>query len=115
MYEYRAKVIRVIDGDTLKVDIDLGFTLHIQQTVRLYGINCPETRTKDVKEKEKGLMAKYWIEQLLLNKEIIIQTKLEKNTKEFDSFGRVLATIIYNEVNINEDMVKRGYAKRFLR
>jgi len=65
MYEYRAKITRVIDGDTLKALVDVGFNMHHNVTLRLYGIDCPETRTKDLEEKKKGFEAKYRIKDLL--------------------------------------------------
>ena len=62
MYEYRAKIRRVVDGDTVDVDIDLGFGVWLKkQRVRLYGIDTPESRTRDLDEKKFGLMAKEFL------------------------------------------------------
>jgi micrococcal nuclease len=107
MYEYSAKVIRIIDGDTIELDIDLGFTLHIHQRCRLYGIDAPEVRTRDLEEKERGMKAKFWITHQLLNKEVKVKTYKD------DKYGRMLAEIFYNGENVNEDMIKRGLAKKY--
>lgn len=115
MYEYKAQVLKVIDGDTVDVSIDLGFMICLRQRVRLYGINCPETRTKNKKEKAQGLISKRWVESELLNKEVVIQTRLEESKNEYDSFGRVLAIIFYEGININEEMVTLGLAERYLK
>ena len=57
-YTYRAKVIKIIDGDTIDVDLDLGFSVWLRkQRVRLYGIDTPESRTRDLEEKKRGLLA----------------------------------------------------------
>ena len=59
MYEYKCKVVRVVDGDTVDVDIDLGFDVWLsKQRVRLYGVDTPESRTRDKEEKKYGLRAK---------------------------------------------------------
>ena len=59
MYEYRCKIVKVIDGDTVDVDIDLGFGVWLhKERIRLYGIDTPESRTRDLEEKKYGLMAK---------------------------------------------------------
>ncbi len=62
MYEYRCKVIRVVDGDTVDIDIDLGFGVWLhKERVRIYGIDTPESRTRDKEEKKFGLMAKEFV------------------------------------------------------
>ena len=59
MYEYKVKVVRVIDGDTIDVDIDLGFnTTLTKKRIRLYGMDTPESRTRDKEEKQRGLLSK---------------------------------------------------------
>ena len=66
MHQYKVKKInRVIDGDTVDLDIDLGFSITISQRIRLKDIDAPETRTKDLEEKERGLAAKVWLEEQL--------------------------------------------------
>jgi micrococcal nuclease len=66
MYQYKVKKFdRIIDGDTVDILIDVGFDITIKQRVRLLNIDAPETRTKDLEEKERGLEAKYWLEKEL--------------------------------------------------
>ena len=111
MYTYKIKKInRVIDGDTIDVDIDLGFSVTITQRVRLQGIDAAETRTKDLVEKEKGLAAKEWLEKELSREgEWIIET-----TKE-DKYGRILGTLylVGDPVTVNERMLNEGIAKPY--
>lgn len=114
MYTYKAKLVRIIDGDTVDAEIDLGFGVFINQRVRLYGINTPETRTLDLEEKERGLAAKSRLVELL-PKEFIIETILNKRGK----YGRILGILhVDNEdgsrININETLVKEGYAVEHL-
>lgn len=90
MYTYRAKVKRVIDGDSVVIDIDLGFDTWIKdQNVRLYGIDTPEVRTKDPLEKKHGKLAKQFVEQVLPEGSDVRITTV----KDDDKFGRVLAII----------------------
>ena len=111
MYTYKIKKInRVIDGDTIDVDIDLGFSITITQRVRLQGIDAAETRTKDLVEKEKGLAAKEWLEKELAREgEWIIETKKE------DKYGRILGTLylVGDPVTLNERMLNEGIAKPY--
>lgn len=112
MYTYKIKKInRVIDGDTIDVDIDLGFSITITQRVRLQGIDAAETRTKDLVEKEKGLAAKEWLEKELSREgEWIIET-----TKE-DKYGRILGTLylVGDPVTVNERMLNEGIAGPYI-
>ena len=108
MYHYKATLNRIIDGDTIDVNIDLGFDVKIKQRVRLYGINTPEVRTKNLNEKKKGLEATEYLKKIL-PKEFVIETILNKRGK----YGRVLGILWVKDVNINEKMVNEGYAKRY--
>jgi|TARA_Y100000310_G_scaffold145881_1_gene145281 micrococcal nuclease len=108
MYQYKATLNRIIDGDTIDVNVDLGFDVKIKQRVRLYGINTPEVRTKDLNEKKKGLEATEYLKKIL-PKEFVIETILNKRGK----YGRVLGILWVKDVNINEKMVNEGYAKRY--
>jgi micrococcal nuclease len=111
MYQYKIKKInRVIDGDTVDLSIDLGFGITIKQRVRLKGINAAETRTLNVEEKDKGLVAKEWLKKELSREgEWIIET-----TKE-DKYGRILGTLylIGDSVTVNEKMLNEGIAKPY--
>ena len=106
MYEYKVKeVVKVVDGDTIDVVIDLGFDLFKKERVRLAGIDTPESRTRDLEEKKLGIEAKKHLEfHLLEAKEIIIAT--EKDGK----YGRMLGWIHDDDRCINNDMILLGYA-----
>jgi micrococcal nuclease len=111
MYQYKIKKInRVIDGDTIDVDIDLGFWITVSYRVRLKDIDAAETRTKDLAEKKEGLAAKVWLEgQLSREGEWIIET-----TKE-DKYGRILGTLylVGDPVTLNERMLNEGIARPY--
>lgn len=108
MFEYRAKLIKVIDGDTIDVMVDLGFGIFTKQRLRLAGINTPESRTSNEEEKKKGLLAKKRLSELLQN-DIIIKTTNDKQEK----YGRLLATIFVNDKNINEQLITEGFADAY--
>ena len=111
MYEYRVKkVLKVVDGDTIDVDIDLGFDISYTQRVRLAGIDTPESRTTDKKEKELGLEVKD-----KLKKAIDAATSVVIKTEKPDSsekYGRILGWIFLddNKVSINQTLIDEGYA-----
>jgi len=111
MYQYKIKKInRIIDGDTVDLDIDLGFSITLKQRVRLKDIDAPEPRTKDLEEKAAGLVAKAWLEKELSREgEWIIET-----TKE-DKYGRILGTLylVGDPVTVNERMLNEGIAKPY--
>ena len=89
LYTYKVnQVLRVIDGDTMIVSIDLGFNLALTQTIRIKGIDAPETRTTAFKEKARGLAAKAFAETWLQDKPLLIKT-----TKN-DKYGRMLGDFI---------------------
>ena len=108
LYHYRATLERVVDGDTIDVKLDLGFDLHLQARIRFAGINAPESRTRDLVEKQKGLEAKRFVEDWLNGCEtIIVQTQLDKKGK----FGRILGNILNADgACLNEEMVSLGHA-----
>jgi micrococcal nuclease len=111
MYSYKIKAIKkIVDGDTIDVDIDLGFGITISHRVRLNGIDAAETRTTDTVEKVKGLAAKEWLKKELSREgEWIIET-----TKE-DKYGRILGTLyrVGDPVTINERMLNDGIAEPY--
>ena len=113
MYEYNAQVLRVVDGDTVDVLIDCGFSTFRKERVRLYGINAPESRTRDKEEKKKGLAAKARLDQLITNTEgkIVVKTELDKEGK----YGRILG-VIWDEgkkKNFNNMLVAEGHAVKY--
>lgn len=111
MYQYKIKKInRVIDGDTVDLDIDLGFSITLKQRVRLLGIDAAETRTKDLDEKKKGIDARLWLEKELARKgDWIIETKKD------DKYGRILGTLycVGDPNTINERMLNEGIASPY--
>jgi micrococcal nuclease len=107
MYEYKATVVKVYDGDTITVDIDLGFGIVLKkQVLRLYGINTPEVRGA---EKEEGKKVRDLLRSMILEQEITIRTLKDKKGK----YGRWLAVVIHNEININEWLLNEGHAKEY--
>ena len=108
MYEYRCKVTRVVDGDTVDVDIDLGFGVWLhKERVRIYGIDTPESRTRDLEEKKYGLAAKEFVKQFVKGNNIILRTeKYDAKGK----FGRILGDIIVDKKSLSETMIKEHHA-----
>lgn len=111
MYTYLANVIRVLDGDTIIVDIDLGFDIWVRnQSIRLEGIDTPEIRTTDIKEKMAGNLAKLRLEELIGGKPVIVKTIKDKTEK----FGRMLGVILNsNELNINQTLLDERLAVKY--
>jgi micrococcal nuclease len=105
MYEYRAKVIKVYDGDTITVLIDLGFGVTFKEKLRLYGINTPEVRGK---ERPDGLISRDRLRERILDKNITIKTFKDKKGK----YGRYIAEIYLEKENINEWLVSEGLAEK---
>ena len=95
MYEYNCKIVRVVDGDTVDVDIDLGFGLWIHnERIRMYGIDTPESRTRDLVEKKYGLFSKEFVEaHLPLDSIALLRTQKDRAGK----FGRVLGEFLLRE------------------
>jgi micrococcal nuclease len=109
---YNAKVVRIVDGDTIRLDIDLGFDIILKnQSVRLYRVDTPECRTRDLKEKAAGLLAKDIVQDLIaIGERVFIRTKLDTKGK----FGRLLGTIITTDnININEHLIDNNYAVEY--
>jgi len=109
MYEYRAKVIKVYDGDTITVELDLGFKIKKEEKIRLIGINTPEVRGE---EREQGLISRDRLRELILGKDIIIRTQKDKKGK----YGRYLGDITYTcedgEIYfVNDWLVTEGLAE----
>jgi micrococcal nuclease len=111
MYEYRVKqVLRVVDGDTIDVDIDLGFDISFTSRVRLAGIDTPESRTTDKKEKVLGLEVKQRLKDILSkSSKIVIRTEKPDSTEKY---GRILGWLYIDgaEKSINEGLIADGYA-----
>ena len=110
-YVYRIKSItKVVDGDTIDANIDLGFDISLTKRIRLAGIDTPESRTKDQYEKKLGLQAKDWLKNRLeFAKDIIIKTELPDSTEKY---GRIIGHLYVNgeEVSLNNQMIAEGHA-----
>jgi micrococcal nuclease len=107
MYEYNATLDRVIDGDTVDAMIDLGFDTWVHKRIRLQGIDAPETRTRDLDEKAQGFIAKGRLTDLLeaSNGEFVVVSH------GVGKYGRCLGTIIIENENINELLIREGLAE----
>jgi micrococcal nuclease len=111
MFEYYVKkVSKVVDGDTIDVDIDLGFDISFSSRVRLAGIDTPESRTTDKVEKTLGLESKEYLKKAIdASKTVVIKTeKMDSSEK----YGRILGWVFLDgsEVSINQKMINEGYA-----
>ena len=119
---YNATVVRIVDGDTIRLDIDLGFDIVLKnQSVRLYKVDTPECRTRDLEEKERGLAAKARLQEILEyngNQCILKVSGLGK-------FGRALATVHVTslspvstetgitDINVNKQLIEEGHAVEY--
>ena len=115
MYEYRCTVVKIVDGDTVDVDIDLGFGIWMRkERIRLLGIDTPESRTRDKEEKKYGLAAKKYLTEMLNDEGgIVLKTKKDAEGK----FGRVLGelwrTTDYADKSINQYLVDEHHAVQY--
>jgi micrococcal nuclease len=115
MYEYHVKkVTNVVDGDTIDVDIDLGFDISFSSRVRLAGIDTPESRTTDKVEKALGLESKEYLKKQLKDATSVIIKTEKMNSSE--KYGRILGWIYVNgdTISINDKMINYGYAWGYL-
>ena len=114
MYRYRAIVIKVIDGDTVDVDLDLGFDVWLRkQRIRLYGIDTPESRTRDLEEKKKGLAAKARLKELVSSKKFVIKTHKKQKGKYGRILGEIFTEIDGMDVNVNDLLFEEGHACKY--
>lgn len=110
LYHYKAKIVEVYDGETCTIDIDLGLHTWIKgEKIRLNRINAPELRGT---ERTKGLKSRDFLRLLILDKEVFIETIKDKKEK----YGRYLADVWLEDdkgkfININDEIVKNGFAK----
>ena len=114
-YNFRVtKIVKVLDGDTIDVLIDLGFDLYKKERVRIAGVDTPEKRTRDLEEKELGIHATNWLKDKLTetikgDEELIIRTELKGGVGKY---GRLLGWLYIGDadVSLNEQMITEGYA-----
>ena len=117
MHEYRATLLKIIDGDTVDVDIDLGFGVVLtNQRIRLYGIDTPESRTRDLEEKKCGkLAAKYIEDHIKVSSTFTLRTHLDGKGK----YGRILGELICfvpefdREMSLNDAMIMKKLAVKY--
>ena len=115
MFEYRIKqVTKVVDGDTIDVDIDLGFSISYSQRLRLAGIDSPESRTTDKFEKTLGIESKDYLKYKLKDaKDIVVKTEKPDSSEKY---GRILGWVYVdgNTKSLNEQMIEDGYAWSYM-
>ena len=111
MFEYKCKLIKVIDGDTIDIDIDLGFGVWLRkQRIRMYGIDTPESRTRDLEEKKYGLAAKAFLTEMLDDSHLILKTHKDERGKFGRILGEVWRTTNFADQSINNYMIEKHHA-----
>jgi len=116
MYEYRATVINVVDGDTVDVDIDLGFGIILRdERVRIMGIDAPESRTSDKVEDIFGELAKARVKELLQGgDEIVLKTEVNRDGEDMKGkFGRILGDFIVKDRMLTDMLIEEGHAVKY--
>ena len=106
MYIYSAKCLKVVDGDTIDARVDLGFDTFKKIRIRLVGINTPESRTRDLEEKERGLAAKARVKQLISEN----KNKFVLHSQGVGKFGRCLGEIYLGDSKLNDILINEGHA-----
>jgi micrococcal nuclease len=109
MYVYNAKCTRVVDGDTIDAQIDLGFDVHKKIRIRMVGINTPESRTRDLEEKKRGLAAKYRVKELLESQE----NEFILHSQGVGKYGRCLGVIFLGESKLQDILLEEGHAVEY--
>ena len=109
MYIYKAKCLRVVDGDTIDAQIDLGFDTHKVIRIRLVGINAAESRTRDLEEKARGLAAKQFVIDILKKH----KNEFVLHSQGVGKYGRCLGEIFLGDVNLNELLITEGHAVEY--
>ena len=111
MYQYKCKIIKVLDGDTVDIDLDLGFKIILaNQRVRMAGVDTPESRTVIAEEKVRGLLSKKKLaEKLPIGSWQIIET--QKPDSNDDKFGRILGVFVLEDgTRVNDWLIQNNYA-----
>jgi len=110
MFEYKAKTVRVVDGDTIDAMVDLGFSTFKKIRIRMHGINAPESRTRDLEEKKRGLAAKARLIELLEN----VDNEFTLISHGVGKFGRCLGVIHTNkDISINKQLINEGHGTEY--
>jgi len=111
VYEYKCEVTRVVDGDTVDCVLDLGFSILHKCRVRLYGIDTPESRTRDLDEKARGKLASKFLKEAIDNGNKIVLKSQLKDSK--GKYGRVLGSIVVDGLDINKAMIANNLAVKY--
>ena len=114
MFEYEAECLRVVDGDTIDCRIDLGFDVWVKKRIRFYGINTPESRTRDLEEKKRGIAAKARVVDLLRTNEGRFVLKSDGVGK----YGRVLGELFVDVgeedlLNVKDVLIREGHGTEY--
>ena len=115
MYQYKCKINKIVDGDTVEIDLDLGFNIILSnQHVRLLGVDTPESRTNNKEEKSRGMLSKKKLgEKLPVGSYQKINTTKDDNND--DKFGRILGEFILEDgSNVNKWLIENNYAVSYL-
>ena len=112
LYSYKIRDVRIIDGDSIEATLDRGMGDSSRKVIRLFGIDAPESRTRDLEEKKKGIASRMWLYDRISaavsgKHDIVIQSHKKGSGK----YGRLLGTIIIQDVDVNIEMVELGLAK----
>ena len=116
MYEYKSKILRIVDGDTVDVDIDLGFGIWMhKERVRIMGIDTPESRTRDKIEKKFGLASKARLKELMpIGSMQTLHTQIDKSGEDKKGkFGRILGDFMVDTKFVTDIMINEGYAVQY--
>ena len=118
MYNYNATCVKVVDGDTIDAEIDLGFDIKVTKRIRLGGINAPESRTRNKVEKKLGLAAKERLKEMMEG----AANCFELESQEIGKFGRVIGRLLIDKIAgkdvitkvcVNDCLVKEGHAVEY--
>ena len=111
MFTYNVTINRIVDGDTAKVDIDLGFGIvYSNQTIRFWGIDTPESRTRDLEEKYYGKLASQYVkDRLIVGEKYQMRTEIDKG-----KYGRILGEFFIDGVSLNQQMIEENMAVKYM-
>ena len=114
MFEYEAECLRVVDGDTIDCRIDLGFDVWVKKRIRFYGINTPESRTRDLEEKKRGIAAKARVVDLLRTNE----GRFDLKSHGVGKYGRVLGELFVDVgeedlLNVKDVLIREGHGTEY--
>ena len=117
MYEYNVRIDRVVDGDTVDCWIDLGYNLQIHKRIRFAGVNAPETRTRDLEEKKRGLIAKEWLINKIDPTSVGSAKEIMLKSYEYGKYGRVIGELFIvsgsRKQSINKMMLAEGLVTEY--